>query len=111
MTVKFLSLLDKYNWLIYYLLIINIVTFATFAIDKIAAIRHKTRIKVATLLGLSFVGGSIGALIGMYLLRHKTKKILLYYRSSTDVNNANSRNLLFDECKITIKCLDVLKDF
>ena len=109
MTVKFLSLLDKHNWLLYYLLIINIVTFATFAIDKIAAIRHKTRIKVATLLVLSFVGGSIGALIGMYLLRHQ--KILLYYRSSTDVNNANSRNLLFDEYKITIKCLDVLKDF
>lgn len=74
MTLKFLRLLDKYNWLLYYLLIINIVTFATFAIDKIAAIRHKTRIKVATLLVLSFVGGSIGALIGMYLLRHKTKK-------------------------------------
>ena len=52
MTVKFLSLLDKYNWLLYYLLIINIVTFATFAIDKIAAIRHKTRIKVATLFKL-----------------------------------------------------------
>ena len=74
MTLRFLALLDKYNWLLYYLVIINIVTFATFAIDKIAAIRHKTRIKVATLLGLSFVGGSIGALIGMYLLCHKTKK-------------------------------------
>ena len=74
MTLRFLALLDKYNWLLYYLVIINIVTFATFAIDKIAAIRHKTRIKVSTLLGLSVVGGSIGALIGMYLLRHKTKK-------------------------------------
>ena len=74
MTLRFLDLLDKYNWLLYYLVIINIVTFVTFAIDKIAAIKRKTRIKVAILLGLSFVGGSIGALIGMYLLRHKTKK-------------------------------------
>lgn len=53
---------------------INIITFASFAIDKIAAIKKKPRIRIRTLLGLAFVGGSIGALIAMYSLRHKTRK-------------------------------------
>ena len=43
-------------------------------IDKIAAIERKSRIRIVTLLGLSFVGGSIGGIIAMYLLRHKTRK-------------------------------------
>ena len=60
--------------LLTYLVAINFVTFAAFAIDKIAAIEGKSRIRIVTLLGLSFAGGSIGALIAMYLLRHKTRK-------------------------------------
>ena len=60
-------------WL-YYLLIINIITFIAFAIDKLAAIEHKRRLRIVFLLGLAFLGGSIGGLIAMYLLRHKTKK-------------------------------------
>lgn len=49
-------------------------TFAAFAIDKIVAIERKPRIRIVTLLGLSFVGGSIGGIIAMYLHRHKTRK-------------------------------------
>ena len=60
--------------LVIYLFVINFVTFAAFAVDKIAAIERKSRIRIVTLLGLSFIGGSLGALIAMYLLRHKTKK-------------------------------------
>ena len=45
-----------------------------FAIDKFAAIEHRSRIRIVTLLGLSFLGGSFGGLLAMYLLRHKTKK-------------------------------------
>ena len=44
------------------------------AVDKIAAIEHSSRIRIVTLLGLAFIGGSIGALLGMYVLRHKTRK-------------------------------------
>ena len=57
-----------------YLVIINFITFTAFAIDKIAAIERKSRIRIVTLLALSFFGGSIGGLIAMYLLRHKTRK-------------------------------------
>lgn len=57
-----------------YLIVINIITFAAFAIDKAKAVKHKFRIKEATLLGLSFIGGSVGGLIGMYSFHHKTKK-------------------------------------
>lgn len=57
-----------------YLVIINFVTFVAFAIDKIAAMKHKSRIRIVTLIGLSFIGGAIGGLIGMYLFRHKIRK-------------------------------------
>lgn len=59
---------------IVYLLGINIITFIAFGVDKWSAIHGRTRIRVATLLGLAFVGGSIGALCAMYLFRHKTLK-------------------------------------
>ena len=45
-----------------------------FAIDKVNARAHRSRIRIVTLLGLSFAGGSIGGLISMYLFRHKTQK-------------------------------------
>lgn len=73
-TLAFWSFLDQHKVLLTYLVVINFVTFAAFAIDKIVAIERKSRIRIVTLLGLSFAGGSIGALIAMYLLRHKTRK-------------------------------------
>lgn len=57
-----------------YLLVINILTFIFYGIDKQKAIHNKWRIKEATLLGLSFIGGSVGALLGMFIFHHKTKK-------------------------------------
>lgn len=60
--------------LLYYLAAINVITFIAFAIDKYNAIKQKSRIRIVTLLALSFFGGSIGALAGIYLLRHKTQK-------------------------------------
>lgn len=59
--------------LIYYLIFINIVTLLLFIIDKRKAIKKKWRISELTLLTSSFIGGSIGAMIGMYIFRHKTK--------------------------------------
>lgn len=73
-TLAFWSFFDRHKVLLSYLVIINFVTFAAFAIDKIAAIERKSRIRIVTLLALSFAGGSIGALIAMYLLNHKTRK-------------------------------------
>ncbi len=62
-------------WLWIYLIIINVITFITYGVDKRKAINRSYRISIVTLLLLAFVGGSIGALCGMYLFHHKTKKI------------------------------------
>ena len=59
-----------------YLLIINIVAFATYGIDKYNAVRGRWRTKEVTLLGLAAIGGSIGAIAAMCAFRHKTKKPL-----------------------------------
>ena len=60
---------------IYYLIVINALTFLLYGIDKWKAQRSKWRIPEGTLILLAAVGGSIGALIGMYLFRHKTKHL------------------------------------
>lgn len=60
---------------IIYLAVINIITFAIFGIDKLKAIKDKWRIPEKILFLLSIIGGSVGALLGMYIFRHKTKKI------------------------------------
>ena len=64
----------EHKYALIYLGIINIVTFVAYAIDKINAIGHRSRIRIVTLLGLAFIGGSLGGLLAMYLLNHKTTK-------------------------------------
>ena len=44
-----------------YLLIINVVTFALYGIDKWKAIHNKWRIREATLLITALIGGSLGS--------------------------------------------------
>ena len=69
----FASFFSK-KWVWVYLIIINLITALLFAIDKLNAIEHRGRIRIITLLGFAFLGGTIGALLTMYLLRHKTQK-------------------------------------
>ena len=71
-----------YQVWIYYLLIINIITFVVWGIDKRKAIKKKWRIKEKTLLILTALGGFIGAFLWMNLFRHKTvkSKFLYYFR-------------------------------
>ena len=56
-----------------YLLIINFIGFIIMLIDKQKAIHREWRIPEKTLIGISFIGGSIGMLLGMSCFRHKTK--------------------------------------
>lgn len=57
----------------YYLLAINVLTFATYGVDKWKA-RHKHwRVREMSLLLLAALGGSVGALLAMCLFRHKTQ--------------------------------------
>lgn len=64
--------------LILYLLIINALSFLLMLIDKQKAKKNRWRIPEAVLLGISALGGSIGGLIGMYAVHHKTRKPLFY---------------------------------
>ncbi|MBR3786474.1 MAG: DUF1294 domain-containing protein [Firmicutes bacterium] len=61
------------NILWYYLLAVNLLAFFLYGIDKRKAVKDQWRIPEATLLGVAFVGGSIGAWAGMQVFRHKTK--------------------------------------
>lgn len=60
--------------LVIYLIAVNVVTMIAYGIDKFNAVHKRWRIRVSTLLGLAMIGGSVGALAGMYLFRHKTRK-------------------------------------
>ena len=59
--------------LLLYLLIINAIAFCLMLIDKYKAKKNLWRIPEATLMTTALLGGSIGALLGMYTVRHKTK--------------------------------------
>ena len=54
-----------------YLLIINIIAFIMYGIDKWKAHRKQWRISEKMLLFLAVIGGSAGALAGMYIFHHK----------------------------------------
>lgn len=56
-----------------YLLGINFLTFFLYGLDKRKAVKHQWRIPEKTLLGTAFLGGSVGAIIGMRVFHHKTK--------------------------------------
>lgn len=55
------------------LILINIVAFYMYWRDKRNARKGRWRIPENTLLGVAFIGGALGALLGMYVFRHKTK--------------------------------------
>lgn len=59
--------------LMIWLVAINMLTYAIYAIDKYKAVHHMWRIPEKTLILLAVIGGSAGALLAMYTIRHKTK--------------------------------------
>lgn len=57
-----------------FLLIINVIAFVSFWLDKQAAIHGEWRIPESTLLLMALFGGSAGALVARQVFRHKTRK-------------------------------------
>ncbi len=55
-----------------YLIVINVITFIVFGYDKQKAKTGGRRVPERVLFLLAVIGGSIGALAGMYYFRHKT---------------------------------------
>lgn len=62
---------------IYYVLV-NIVLFGLFFVDKRKAIKNKWRISERTLLVVGLLGGGAGGLASMKLTHHKTRKTYFY---------------------------------
>lgn len=58
---------------IYYLLIINVLAFVLYGVDKRRAVRNEYRIKEGVLLWMARLGGGIGSWLGIKTFRHKTK--------------------------------------
>ena len=63
------------EFVLLYLLIINAAGFLSMLVDKHKAKKNQWRIPERTLLLISLLGGSIGSLLGMYTVRHKTKHL------------------------------------
>lgn len=61
------------KYFLIYLAVINLVTLIVYGADKRKAKKGKWRVPEKTLFLLAIIGGSIGALAGMYLFHHKTK--------------------------------------
>lgn len=72
--IDFWDYLMQHRILLLYLAVVNILTIIVFGVDKMNAKSNRQRVRIVTLLGLAFIGGSVGALIGMYGFHHKTKK-------------------------------------
>ena len=77
-TVLFAFIGNPWALLGCYLLVMNLITFFVFGIDKWKAKRKRThestrRVPEKTLFLLPLLGGSVGALLGMKVFRHKTK--------------------------------------
>jgi len=68
-----LSLL--FRAILIYLVGVNVITFFTFAIDKMKSRGEARRIRERTLWLLTLLGGSPAALVAMKYFRHKTKKM------------------------------------
>ena len=78
-------------WLILYAVLINLAALIVFGVDKKRARRHEWRISERTLLLLALAGGSVGAMLGMLVFRHKTRKWYFILGIPTRFNNSSKR--------------------
>ncbi len=62
--------MTKLFWI--YILVINVVTFFIYGLDKLKAKKSLWRVRESSLLLLAALGGSVGAYLGMKVWHHKT---------------------------------------
>ncbi len=63
-----------YGLLVKVLLLLNVYAFGLYGVDKSRAKKDQWRIPEARLLWAAGLGGSVSALLGMYVFHHKTRK-------------------------------------
>lgn len=66
------------NFILYYLVFINLFSFFIYGIDKSRAKKNEIRISENRLFFYSLLGGALGCLLGMFFYHHKTRKIKFY---------------------------------
>ena len=54
--------------------VVSLLAFVLFGWDKLMAKLDRRRIPEATLWGAAFLGGGVGACLGMWVFHHKTRK-------------------------------------
>lgn len=64
-----------YPFITTYLVLVNAAALVLMLADKQKARRSAWRIPEGTLLSIALIGGSIGAILGMHLFRHKTRHL------------------------------------
>lgn len=65
-------MIQRMSPVLIFLIVLNVVTFFLYGIDKLKAKRSKWRVPEATLLLFAVLGGSVGAWLGMKIWHHKT---------------------------------------
>lgn len=81
-SINFLEFIASQGIVFYltvYLIIMNIVGFASMGIDKSKARRHAFRTPEKVLFMIAIFGGSLGSTIGMHIFHHKTKHWYFLY--------------------------------
>ena len=72
--ILILKLVFSFNSLFSILVSFNVSTFLVMLIDKIQAVQAGRRLSERSLYLMTFLGGSVGMICAMYLLRHKSRK-------------------------------------
>ena len=75
LTTKQIVIIAYAGWLV----LLSIITFIAYGVDKNKAKKGKYRTKEKTLLCLSFFGGAFGGYPAMLIFRHKTKAEHWYF--------------------------------
>lgn len=71
--------MNAISLLIFYFIMINLISFIVMGVDKRKAQKNLWRIPESTLFVLAIIGGSIGSIAGMYLFHHKTRHWYFVY--------------------------------
>ncbi len=64
----------EFEWIVRLFIALNVSTILVMGMDKLSAIVQIHRVPEMAFYVMTFLGGSIGMLVGMYAFRHKTRK-------------------------------------
>lgn len=73
-TFNIFSFFKEHIWVLIFILLMSLVSFSLFGLDKSFAKKGKRRISIVSLLLSAALGGSIGSILGMIVFKHKTQK-------------------------------------